>query len=85
MLVAPVDPDLSMLRVVFNTRRHETGWTFEELAERSGIARQTLLNLAAGRYRGDLLTWLRLSRAFGIGLDELLRPVWGDEVGPNDS
>ena len=61
----PADPDLSMLRVIFNTRRQASGWTFEELAERSGVARQTLLNLSSGRYRGDLLTWLRLSRAFG--------------------
>lgn len=58
-----------------------SGWTFDELAERSGAARQTLLNISAGRYRGDLLTWLRLSRAFGVGLDELLAPVWDDRAG----
>lgn len=77
-VVVPADPDLSMLRVIFNRRRQESGLTFDELAARSGVARQTLLNVSSGRYRGDLLTWLRLSKAFGVGLDELLEPVWDD-------
>lgn len=81
MQVAPADPDLSRLPSIFNTRRRAAGWTFDQLAERSGVARQTLLNLSNGRYRGDLLTWLRLSRAFGVGLDELLGPVWDEETG----
>lgn len=80
-----MDPDLSKLRGIFNARRRDSGWTFEQLAGHSGVARQTLLNLAHGRYRGDLLTWLRLSRAFGVGLDELLRPVWEDEPPSGDN
>lgn len=46
MLVTVADPDLSMLRVIFNRRRQESGLTFDELAERSGVARQTLLNVS---------------------------------------
>ena len=78
------DPDLSRLPAIFEERRKAAGWTFEELAERSGAARQTLLNVSKGRFRGDLLTWLRLSRAFGVGLDDLLAPVWerDDPDGP---
>jgi len=38
--------------------------TFDELAEASGPARQTLLNLSAGRVRGDLRTWAILARTW---------------------
>lgn len=68
--------DLSKLRGIVNQRRAEARLTFEELSELSGISRQTLLNLSSGKYNGDLRTWLKLSRAFGIGLDEMLADVW---------
>jgi len=74
--VPPSEFDLSRLRGIINRRRAEAGLTFEQLAERSGISRQTLLNVSSGKYYGDLRTWLKLSRAFGIGLDELLADVW---------
>jgi len=50
--------------------------TFDELAELSGVSRQTLINLSQGRHYGDLRTWLKLSAAFGVGLDDLIAPVW---------
>ncbi|KQQ65441.1 hypothetical protein ASF63_15380 [Microbacterium sp. Leaf320] len=59
-----------------NERRHAAGFTFEQLAEASGISRQTLLNISSGKYNGDLRTWLKLSRAFGITVDELVGAVW---------
>lgn len=68
--------DLSRLRGIIYRRRTDAGLTFEELAELSGLSRQTLLNISAGRYHGDLRTWLKLSLAFGVGLDELLADVW---------
>lgn len=80
----PPDPDLEQLRVAFNRARHEAGLTFDQLAERSGVSRQTLINLSQGRHYGDLKTWLKLSASFGIGLDELLAPVWGD-AGPRSA
>jgi len=70
------DPDLAQLRLIFNKRRYESGLTFEGLADASGISRQPLLNLSSGRFHGDIRTWLRLSRAFGVGLDEMLADVW---------
>ena len=76
------DPDLAKLRLIFNRYRYESGLTYEGLAEASGVSRQTLLNLSSGKYRGDLGTWLRLSRVFGVGLDTMLIEVWPpqDEV-----
>lgn len=70
------EPDLTQLRVAFNTARHKASFTFDQLAERSGVSRQTLINLSQGRHYGDLRTWLRLSAAFGVGLDDLIAPVW---------
>ena len=72
--------DPSRLREVFNVRRAASGMTFEQLAEASGVSRQTLLNVSAGRFRGDLVTWLRLAPAFGVSLDELFAPVYIDAV-----
>jgi putative transcriptional regulator len=73
---SPPEPDLSQLRSVLSRARADAGWTFEQLSEQSGVSRQTLLNLSSGKHAGDLKTWLKLSRAFGVGLDELLAPVW---------
>ncbi|MET8653821.1 helix-turn-helix transcriptional regulator [Nocardia aurea] len=70
------EPDLTQLRTVLERARHDAGLTFDQLAAVSGVSRQTLLNLAHGRHYGDLKTWLRLSKAFNVGLDELLAPVW---------
>ncbi|KQR49805.1 hypothetical protein ASF87_10160 [Microbacterium sp. Leaf161] len=61
---------------MLNERRHAAGFTFEQLAEASGISRQTLLNISSGKYNGDLRTWLKLSRTFGVSIDELLGDVW---------
>lgn len=73
------EPDLSQLRLIFNERRANAGFTYDELVERSGLARQTLLNIASGKYHGDLRTWMLLSRAFGIDLDTMLAPTWKSE------
>lgn len=76
----PVDePDLSQLRAIFVRQRDAAGLTYEELAERSGLSRQTLLNLASGKYHGDLRTWMLLARAFDTDLDSLLAPTWERE------
>lgn len=68
-----------MLRAIFVRQRDASGLTIDELAARTGLARGTLLNLSAGRFRGDLRTWLLLSQAFEVSLDDLLAPVWGSE------
>ena len=80
MGVARRDLDPARLREVFNARREASGLTFEQLAEVSGVSRQTLLNLSAGRVRGELLTWLRLAPAFGVSLDELFATVYVDDT-----
>lgn len=72
------EPNLAKLRYALHGARAESGLTLEQLAERSGVSRQTLLNLGSGKYYGDLKTWLRISRALEVGLDELTEMVWDE-------
>ncbi|GAT86059.1 transcription regulator [Paenarthrobacter nicotinovorans] len=44
------------------------------------MGRQTLLKISAGRSNGDLRTWMKLAKVFGVGMDELLAPVWVESV-----
>ncbi|WP_198423348.1 helix-turn-helix transcriptional regulator [Microlunatus antarcticus] len=64
----------------FNVRRAASGLTFEQLVEASGVSRQTLLRLSAGQARGEVVTWMRLSIAFQVSIDELLGPVFIDDA-----
>ncbi len=47
--------------------------TQQELAERAGVTRQTIIALEAGRYAPSLLLAFRLARAFGVQLDEVFQ------------
>lgn len=76
---SPPEPDLDRLAQAFKDERAKSGMTFDELAEASGLARQTLLNLSAGRVRGDLRTWAILARTWGVTLDELIAPIWSSQ------
>lgn len=75
----PPEPDITQLRHILNRRRAEAGLTLEQLSERSGVSRQTILNLSSGKYYGDLRTWLKLSKGLGIGMDDMLAEVWDDK------
>ncbi|MFJ3956362.1 hypothetical protein [Arthrobacter sp. NPDC090010] len=44
------------LRHIFYARKQESCLTHDQLAEASGISRTTLLNVASGKYNGDLKT-----------------------------
>ena len=72
----PPDPDLTRLREVFNRLRDESGQSYDDLAQASGLSRRTLINIGTGATQGDLRTWLILSRTWGQSMDELLASVW---------
>lgn len=74
----PPEPDLARLAAAFQEGRERSGMTFDELAEASGLARQTLLNLSAGRFYGDLKTWAILAKTWDVSLDDLIAPIWDD-------
>jgi putative transcriptional regulator len=43
--------------------------TQQDLADRVGVTRQTIIALEAGKYTPSLLLAFRLARAFGIGVE----------------
>jgi putative transcriptional regulator len=47
--------------------------TQQELAERVGVTRQTIIALEAGRYAPSLLLAFRLASAFGKRLEEVFQ------------
>ena len=51
--------------------REAAGMTQADLARRVGVSRQTLIAIEQGRYSPTLELAFQLSRAFGVGLDEL--------------
>lgn len=86
-MTSPVDePDFEALRLHLAKLRHARGWSYDELAARSGVGRATLVNLESGRPRrnpekpattGTLATWFRIAQAFEIDLGDLVRPLYG--------
>jgi transcriptional regulator with XRE-family HTH domain len=78
------DPDIAALRLHLAKLRQARGYSYDELAARSGIARSTLVYLESGASNrnpdkpattGTLTTWYHLARALEVPLDELLAPL----------
>ena len=70
---------MARLAHAFKVHKANSGMTYDELAEATGLARQTLLNISAGRTYGDLRTWLILAKVWRIGLGDLTCAVWRQE------
>lgn len=87
MTILPPDPDLTALRVALARLRRERGWTFDELAERSGLARRTLIDLEHGRTAGTITTWHTLAHIFDVPIEDLLGTLCEDHTpaGSKDS
>jgi putative transcriptional regulator len=47
--------------------------TQQELADRVGVTRQTIIALEAGKYVPSLLLAFRLAAAFGVGIEEVFQ------------
>ncbi|WP_082539327.1 helix-turn-helix transcriptional regulator [Microbacterium sp. Root553] len=78
------DPNFDALRLHLARLRHERGWSYDELAARSGVGRSTLVTLESGSPRrnpekpattGTLTTWYRIAQAFDTDLGDLLAPL----------
>ncbi|MFF1485381.1 helix-turn-helix transcriptional regulator, partial [Streptomyces sp. NPDC058319] len=54
MTIFPPDPDFDALRLELARLRAARGWTYDELAARSGLARRTLIEIEQGRTIGTL-------------------------------
>ncbi|WP_327692115.1 MULTISPECIES: helix-turn-helix transcriptional regulator [unclassified Streptomyces] len=71
MTIFPPDPDFEALRLELARLRAARGWSYDELAARSGLARRTLIEIEQGRTIGTLKTWHALAHALSTPLDEL--------------
>ena len=47
--------------------------TQEELAKRSGVTRQTIIAIEAGKYSPSLMLAFRISSALGVSLEEVFQ------------
>jgi transcriptional regulator with XRE-family HTH domain len=54
-------------------RRLQRGWTQQALADRAGVARNTIARLETGNRRPSFEMLERLARAFKLSLADLLR------------
>ncbi|MDX3695470.1 helix-turn-helix transcriptional regulator [Streptomyces europaeiscabiei] len=71
MTIFPPDPDFVALRLELARLRAARGWSYDELAARSGLARRTLIEIEQGRTIGTLKTWHALAHALSAPFDEL--------------
>jgi len=69
------EPDFEALRIELGRQRAARDWTYDELAERSGVSRRTLIAMETGTTHGRLDSWFRIAQAFDLDLGELLRKL----------
>ena len=51
--------------------RTQKGWTQQELADRTGVSRQTIISLERGRYNPSIVLAFRLARQFDMKIEDL--------------
>ncbi|MEU1161512.1 helix-turn-helix transcriptional regulator [Streptomyces sp. NPDC005921] len=85
MTILPPDPDLNALRLELGRMRAEHGWSYDELASRSGLARRTVIEIEQGRTVGTLKTWHALAHALNTPLDELFATLCHEHELPGAS
>ncbi|MFC5641433.1 helix-turn-helix transcriptional regulator [Kitasatospora cinereorecta] len=69
MITPPSEPNLPTLSRRLARHRADHGRTYDQLAEYSGLARRTIIEIEQGR---TLAAWLALAHAFGIPLGDLM-------------
>jgi len=52
-------------------RRAERGWTQQDLAERVGVSRQTVISVESGKYDPSLPLAIRIARQFRCRIEDL--------------
>jgi putative transcriptional regulator len=54
--------------------RADRGWTQQELGERVGVSRQTILSIEAEKYDPSLPLAFRLAAVFDASIEDLFQP-----------
>lgn len=61
------------------THREEFGWSQGELGRRLGVSRQTINAVETDKYDPSLPLALRMSKLFGVPVDQLFIDHWRPE------
>ncbi len=71
-------------RISNHVRRHRAladGMTQQELADRVGVSRQTIVAIEKGHYNPSVALAIRLARVFGVAVEALFEIEKGDDHG----
>ncbi len=85
MTIFPPDPNLPALRLELARLRSERGWTYDELARRSGLSRRTLIEIEQGRTIGSLKSWHALAHALNVSGDHLFAALCEGHTSPAEA
>jgi transcriptional regulator with XRE-family HTH domain len=83
--IFPPDPNLDALRLELARLRAARGWSYDELAARSGLARRTLIEIEQGRTIGTLKTWHALAHALSTPVEDLFGFLCQEHDSPRKS
>lgn len=72
-------PDFEELRFALMRLRKVNGLTLDDLAERSGVSRRTLVQLESGKSNGSIETWFFIAEAFEMHVGDLLSALYGSK------
>lgn len=65
------DANLRALQLWLSKQRSEREWSYDVLAERTGLARRTLINLETDKSTGTIDSWYKVAQAFGVSAGDL--------------
>lgn len=66
-------PKQSFIETNFKAYRETKGMTQQDLANQIGVRRETILHLENNRYNPSLEMALKISRVFGVSVEDLFR------------
>jgi putative transcriptional regulator len=64
------EPGTPITNTIRTLRFHKGEMTQQELADRVGVTRQTIIAIEQGRYSPSLEAAFKIARVFGVGLEE---------------
>lgn len=66
-------PRTAVTNTIRSLRFHKGEMTQQELADRVGVTRQTIIAIEQGRYSPSLEAAFKIARVFGVGLEEVFQ------------
>jgi putative transcriptional regulator len=69
----PTDVQDKLTNCIRKLRFERAEMTQQDLADRAGVTRQTIIALEAGKYVPSLLLAFRLAAALGVGIEDVFQ------------